>query len=159
MKELRINALRQWGKPMRFWGLGLLCLAGLALAVALLYVHLNSTLLPQGIASKFSGPETESISPHTFFSLLQTTHTHLFTLLFFQALLGFLFLLSSAPAWLKKWLPGGTFIVVVVDHGFMWLTHYQGPSFSLGVFLSGSLMTLAFLIEWLWCLADLARGK
>ena len=92
-----LTPLRAWRGPARAWGLGLLACLLVGLAVALALVHASSTFTPAGLGTRFAGPETDSISPHTVLSLLQTTHTHLFTLAFLQALLGGLFLLSSAP--------------------------------------------------------------
>lgn len=154
-----IIPLRQWTGPLRAWGLGLLACLVVGLAVALAMVHLSSTFTPSGLGARFAGPETEAISPHTFLSLLQTTHTHLFTLAFLQALLGGLFLLSSASERLRGALAGGTFALILADHVAMWAVKGAGPAWSPLLFASGAAMTAALFVQWAWCAADLVRRR
>ncbi|HTB35409.1 MAG TPA: hypothetical protein VK842_11125 [bacterium] len=151
--------LREWRGPLRAWGLGLLACLLVGLAVALAMVHVSSTFTPSGLGTRFAGPETDTISPHTVLSLLQTTHTHLFTLAFLQAVLGGLFLLSGAPERLRAWLGGGTFTLILADHAAMWTVKLAGAAWSPLLLLSGAAMTTALLMEWGWCAADLLRRR
>jgi hypothetical protein len=139
--------LRDWDGPARAWGLGFLTLASLGLGVALAYVHLESGFAPAGLLSRFHGPETEAISQHTWRSLLQTTHTHLFTLTFLQCMLGAFTLMSSLPPRAKAWLAGGGFVPIILDHAAMWLLYLYGGAWSFGLMASGLFMTAVFVLE------------
>lgn len=151
--------LRDWGAPARAWALGLLACLLAGLGVALAMVQMSSTFTPAGLGARFAGPETDSISPHTVLSLLQTTHTHLFTLAFLQALLGGLFLLSGAPRRLRGALAGGTFALVLADHAAMWTVKLAGAAWSPLLLLSGGALSAALLLQWAWCAADLLRPR
>ena len=155
----QVPSLKAWRGPLRAWGLGLLACLLVGLAVALAMVHVSSTFTPAGLGTRFAGPETDTISPHTVLSLLQTTHTHLFTLAFLQALLGGLFLLSSAPERLRGLLAGGTFVLVLADHAAMWTVKLAGAEWSPLLLCSGTAMTAALLVQWGWCAADLSSKR
>ena len=127
------------------------------LGVALLYVHLESGLVAQGLLSKFHGPETDTISAHTWRSLLQTTHTHLFTLAFLQCLLGAFTLLNSLSNRAKAWLAGGGFVLIALDHAAMWMLYLYGGAWSLALMATGTLMTGIFILEIVASAKDLLR--
>lgn len=156
---MQLEPLRRWSPAPRAWAAGFLILAALGLAVSLAYLHFTSTLGVEGIRARFSGPETEAIATHSFLSLLQTTHTHLFTLAFLQLALGGLFLASSAPTRLKAALAGGTFGLILLDHAAMWLTKLSSPAWAPLLWVSGCAMTLALALEIAWSLADLGRPQ
>lgn len=149
--------LSQWDGPGRIWGLGFLLCAAAGLAVALFYVHVASGFKPEDLATRFHGPETEALSAHSWRSLLQTTHTHLFTLAFLQFMLGGLTLLSSLPKAAKAWLAGGVFPLLLLDHAAMWALHLRGGTWSVVLLATGTLLTLALAAEILACAKDLLK--
>jgi hypothetical protein len=152
-----MKPLRELPAAQRAWAAGFLALAGLGLAVALVQVHTDSGLFLDSLRARFAGPETADFSPHTWRSLLSSTHTHLFTLAFLQLALGGFFLQSSAPSRLKAWLAGGGFAFILLDQASLWLCFWQGPAFAPLIFASGFSMTAAMATEIAWCLADLGH--
>lgn len=154
-----MKSLREFTAAQRAWAAGFLALSGLGLCVALIQVHADSGLFLESIRSRFAGPEAGEISPHTWRSLLATTHTHVFTLAFLQLALGGFFLLSSASPRLKAWLAGGAFALVLADQASLWLCYGLGPGFAPMIYAAGFGMTAAFALEIAWCLSDLLRPK
>ncbi len=127
--------------------------------VAVVQVHVSSTLALEGLKARFAGPETADISTHSLASLLQTTHTHLFTLAFMQFMLGGLFLLSSASKGLKGLLAGGGFAFILLDQASMWLAKGISPAWVPLIWVAGTLMSVAFCIQIFWCMGDLVRRR
>jgi hypothetical protein len=125
--------------------------------LAFFYVHQTATFSLSGLKARFSGPESPEIATFTALELLQTTHTHLFTMAFLQFMAGGLFLLSSAPPRMKAWLGGGGFGLVALDHGAMWVVR-SFPALTPGILVSGGLLGLCLLLELCWCLWDLSLG-
>lgn len=153
-----MKPLRDFNAAERLWAAGFLGLAGLGLLVAVAQVHLDSGLALEGLKARFAGPETDAIATHSFASLLQSTHTHVFTLAFLQLALGAFFLASSAsPAW-KKSLAGGAFLLILCDQASMWMVHLAGPAWVPALWISGSLMMLAMGLEIGCCLKELCFG-
>lgn len=150
--------LRTLPSVWRAWALGFNLVALVGSLLAFYYVHATATLKAAGIAARFAGPESPEVVPFTTMELLQTTHTHLFTMAFLQLMLGGFFLLSSAPAGLKKWLAGGTFALILLDHAAMWATHAWSPSFAPLVLVSGAALGMSLLAQNGWSLWDLTFG-
>jgi hypothetical protein len=131
----------------------------MGLAVSLLMVAYDSGLAPSGVASRFAGPETDQVYPHTFGSLLQTTHTHLYTLAFFEFLLGGLFLLSSAAPRLKVAVISIAWAAILLDHAGMWMVFAWGRGWVWAMMVGGISMTSALALQLAWCLKDLSASR
>jgi len=150
-----MKALRDYGADERLWATGFLGLAGLGMLVAVAQVHVDSGLAMEGLKARFAGPETDAIATHSFASLLQSTHTHIFTLAFLQLALGALFLASSASRAWKKALAGGGFALILGDQASMCMAHLAGPAWVPGLWIFGGLMMACLGLEIAWCLNEL----
>jgi hypothetical protein len=150
--------LRRLPPEWRALALGFVSVSLLATGLAFFYVHATSTFTPAGIQARFAGPETPDITPVTAGELLQTTHTHLFTMAFLQLLAGGIFLLGSAVRRLKTWMVAGGFGLILLDHAGMWLTKAVSPGFAPALILSGASLGMVFLMELGWSFWDLTFG-
>ena len=159
MQAMKLDSLSSWRGPQRTWALGFHALALTGMAVSIYYVHATATLTLGGLEARFAGPETEQVATHSFLSLLQTIHTHLFTLTFLQLFLGGFFLLGSASRRWKAWLVPGGFGAVLLDQGALAASFKFGPGWSPLVMLGGILMTAILVTEALWNLKDLAASR
>jgi hypothetical protein len=154
-----IPHLDRWRGAARVWALGFLVLAGLGLCVSLLMVAHDSGLAPADVGTRFAGPESDEIYPHTLGSLLQTTHTHLYTLAFLELLLGGFFLLSSASSRAKVFWIGLAWTAMLLDHAGMWTVFKFGRAWVWMLMLGGTAMSVAMFTQVGWCLKDLVKSR
>ncbi len=151
-----VPQLNTWRGPARVWALGFCASVVLGLCVSILMVFFDSGLRPQDLGTRFAGPESDRVFPHTMRSLLQTTHTHLYTIAFLEFLLGGLFLLSSASNKIKTFLICIVWSAFALDHAGMWLVFQFGKSRVWMLMLGGTTISVSLFAQVGWCLKDLA---
>lgn len=78
--------------------------------------------------------------------LIQTSHTHLFSMTLIAGLLGLIFLFASLGEGVKILILSLPFVGTILDIGGMWLTRFVWPPLSLVVMVGGSLFALGYLL-------------
>jgi hypothetical protein len=78
--------------------------------------------------------------------LIQTSHTHLFSMTLVAGLLGLLFLFASLREGLKALILALPFVGTILDIGGMWLARFVWPPLSVLVILGGGLFALGYLL-------------
>ena len=159
MEIKEIPELDRWKGAPRVWATGFVLFAGMGLAVSLAMVMVDSGVAPADVGTRFAGPETDDIFPHSFHSLLQTTHTHLYTIAFLEFLLGGLLLMSTLSDRAKLTLIGGAWTFILCDHAGMWLTFQWGKDWVWLMMLGGTGMTLFLGLQIIACLKDLLKSR
>lgn len=78
--------------------------------------------------------------------LIQTSHTHLFSMTLIAGLLGLVFLFSGLGEGKKAVILALPFVGTILDIGGMWLTRFVWPPFAVFVLVGGSLFGLGYLL-------------
>lgn len=78
--------------------------------------------------------------------LIQTSHTHLFSMTLIAGLLGLIFLFSALGEWKKAVILSLPFVGTILDIGGMWLTHFVWQPFAVLVLAGGSLFGLGYFL-------------
>lgn len=78
--------------------------------------------------------------------LIQTSHTHLFSMTLIAGLLGLIFLFSPLGEWTKVGILSLPFLGTIMDIGGMWLTRFVWQPFAVLVLLGGSLFALGYVL-------------
>jgi|GEM_PF-5290417 len=179
--------LRALPPVFRALAVGFLISLGLAYAIALLFVFVETDMTSKGITSQYRGGAGDGIGedvsvfsaegeenpprlreewasrnqglkfPKPLKEMILTTHLHMLSISTILLLVGAIFACSSFPERGKTWIIAAGFLGLVLDFSCMWGVRYIGHGFSLGVFFFGSIQSLSLALQMLVALVDLLR--
>jgi hypothetical protein len=124
------------------------------------WAHSMTELSPQGIADHYRGSDITFGEPMSFRELAEITHFHLFTMPVVFMILIHVMYLTSASHILKTVVTWAGFGGVILDLLSPWLISYVSPIFVLSMLTGDTLMTISFLIMFVFPLYEMwIRGQ